>query len=65
VSKIAIGGGWRLWRAQKEFILEDMHKKHAKELAAATPEQKREILDRMLKDFDRQKNHKPSAGSLW
>ena len=64
-NKIIASGYWQLWRAQKRLSFESLHKKYAKELASATPEQKQEILDRMLREFDRQKNHKPSAGSLW
>lgn len=57
--------GWeRLWRGQKELSLKAIEKKYAKELAAANPAQRAQIFQRMRDEFDRQKNHQPSAATL-
>jgi hypothetical protein len=62
---IVRGGLGRLKQGQKELTLESFEKKYAKELAAASPDQKGEIYQRILDEYNRQKNHKPSAASLW
>jgi len=62
---IANHGIRRLLKGQKELTLQFFEKKYAKELAAAQPQQKAEIYQRILDEYDRQKNHKPSAGTLW
>ena len=64
-NEFVADGAGRLWLGQRKLSMESLHQKYAKELAQAAPAQKREILDRMLEDFYRQKNHKPSAGTLW
>ena len=62
---IARGGLGRLKQSQKELTLESFEKKYAKELAAAPTHQKGEIYQRIIDEYCRQKNHKPSAASLW
>jgi hypothetical protein len=62
---IANDGFERLLKGQKELTLESLAKKYAKELAAAGPHQKREIYQRILDEYERQKNHQPSAATLW
>jgi hypothetical protein len=62
---IADHGLKRLQKGQKELTLESIQKKYAKELAEAQPQKKAEIYQRILDEYDRQKNHKPSAGTLW
>ena len=64
-NAIAENGFERLLKAQKELTLESIEKKYAKQLAAAEPHQKAEIYQRMMDEFYRQKNHKPSSGALW
>ena len=62
---IADHGIRRLQKGQKELTLESIEEKYAEELAAAQPQQKAEIYQRIMDEYDRQKNHKPSAGALW
>ncbi|HTR43831.1 MAG TPA: hypothetical protein VMH87_19645 [Pseudomonadales bacterium] len=62
---IANGGFRRLQKGQKRLTLESFEKKYAKELAAAAPHQKGEVYQRIWDEYNRQKNHKPSAASLW
>ena len=64
-NRIAEGGLERLRMGQKRLTIEDIEKKRAKELAAAAPHQKAEIYQRMMDEYYRQKNHKPSAATLW
>ena len=64
-NSIATGGYSRLKNGQKELTMAGIEKKYAKELAAAQPHQKHEIHARMVEDYFRQKNHRPSAGSLF
>jgi hypothetical protein len=64
-NRIVDGGYGRLRKGQKKLTLAFFEKKYAKELAAAGPLQKGEIYQRILDEYDRQKNHKPSAGALW
>jgi hypothetical protein len=58
-------GFGRLRKGQKEMTLEYFEKKYAKELAAAPTHKKAEVDQRILDEYDRQKNHKPSTGALW
>ncbi len=62
---IATGGFSRFKKAQEELTMADIEKKYAKEPAAAHPHQKHKIRARMVEEYFRQKNHKPSAGALW
>ena len=62
---IANDGFDRLQKGQKEVTLESIEKKYAKELAAAPTHQKGEVYQRILDEYYRQKNHKPSAATLW
>jgi hypothetical protein len=62
---IATGGLGRLQWGQKELSKESIEKKYAKEIAAAEPHQKEKIYQRMAEELSRQKNHKPSAYTLW
>jgi hypothetical protein len=62
---IAKGGFWRLLKGQKELSMESLEKKYTKELAAAGPQKKQEIYVRMAEELSKQKNHKPSARTLW
>jgi hypothetical protein len=55
----------RLQKGQKELTLESFEKKYAKELASAAPHRKAEIYQRILDEYNRQKNHKPSLRALW
>jgi hypothetical protein len=42
-----------------------MEKKHAGELAAASPAQKAQIREQMAQNLSRQQNHQPSPAALW
>jgi hypothetical protein len=64
-NSIISGGFGRLRKGQKKLTLKSLEKKYAKELAEAPPHQKGEIYQRILDEYNRQKNHKPSAGALW
>jgi hypothetical protein len=59
------GGRRNLLRGQKKLSLESIREKYTQKLSKAPPTQKREIYERMLENFARQKNHKPSPGTLW
>lgn len=62
---IVANGRWNLQAGRSKLSMTDLEKKYAKELANAAPEQKQKIHVRMAEDFLRQKNHQPSAGTLW
>ena len=62
---IAEGGLGRLQHGQKELSMESIEKKYAKEIAAAEPHEKERIYQRMAEELARQRNHKPSAATLW
>ena len=62
---IATGGMGRLLRGQKKLTIESLEKKYTKEIAAAGPRQKQQIHERMTAEWLKQKNHKPSAATLW
>ena len=64
-KSIVRGGLGRLKQGQNKLTRESLEKKYAKELAAARPDQRGEIYQRIMDEYDRQKNHKPSASSLW
>jgi hypothetical protein len=64
-SGIATGGLGQLKRGQKELTMEAIEKKFAREIAATQPHQKPQIYRRMVDEFLKQKNHKPSASALW
>ena len=64
-NAIATGGFEQLVKGQKELTVKSLEKKHAKELAAATPLQKAEIYERIRQEYEWQKNHKPSPHALW
>jgi hypothetical protein len=61
---VADGRG-RFLRGKKALTTGSIEKKHAKELAAASPAQKTQIREQMTQEFLRQQNHKPSPGTLW
>jgi hypothetical protein len=62
---IATGGRLRLLRGQKKLTLESLEKKYAKKIAASGPLQRQQIYERMAEEWLKQKNHKPSAATLW
>jgi len=64
-NKFVADGFQRFKRGKKELSLEAIEKKYAVKLAAASPVQKAEIQEQMADELLRQRNHKPSAGTLW
>ena len=67
-NHIAEGGLQRLLDGQKAMKSIFVEKKHAKELAKAGPEEKKEIYARMAEEarrHEKMSNHKPSAKALW
>jgi hypothetical protein len=64
-NEFVANGEFRLLRGQDKLSMEAIEKKYAAELAAADLSEKLKIREQMAEEFLRQKNHKPSAGSLW
>ena len=64
-TRIVNDGPWRLAKGQKELSLDSIRQRHAAEISKASPAQKLEIEKRVLEEFTRQKNHRPSAGAWW
>lgn len=67
-NQIAADGARRHFLGQWALRSQSIEEKFAKELAAATPEKKREIYERMADEAMRHKKmlgHKPSAKALW
>jgi hypothetical protein len=54
-----------LRRGQKALSMEAIEKKYADKLAGADASTQLKIREQMVEEFQRQKNHKPSAGTLW
>lgn len=55
----------RLRMGQKELSMVSIQKEYANELTAAPAAGKPKIYARMTRELLRQKNHKPSAATLW
>ena len=64
-NKFVADGLQRFFRGKKAVASESIGKKYAEELAAASHDEKGQIRERMVREFLRQQNHKPSAGALW
>jgi hypothetical protein len=58
-------GECQLFRGQEKLSMEAIEKKYAAELAVADPSEKLKIREQIAREFLRQKNHKPSPGTLW
>jgi len=67
-NHIAADGEWRLWLGQKAMTSESIEKKYAKQLAKASPAEKKEIYQRMSDEIEKRRkmaDHQPSAKTLW
>ena len=67
-NKFVADGCWRFLSGKKSATTESIEKKYAEELAAASPDEKGQIRERMAEEYRRlSKNagHKPSPGTLW
>ena len=68
-NQIVADGPGRFFQAkQKAKTSGDIHEKYAAELASASPAEKKQIQERMLREISvrgRTLGHKPSAGTLW
>jgi hypothetical protein len=64
-NKFVADGRQRFLRGKQVLSFESIEKKYAKELANASPAEKLQIRERMVREFLRQQNHKPSPGTLW
>jgi len=66
-NKFVADGPRRFLRGKQAQSSESIEKKYAKELANASPAEKLQIRERMVREFLNQKKceHKPSPATLW
>lgn len=67
-NQIVAWGADKLRRGQRALSSQSIEEKFAKELAAATPDEKQKIYKRMADEAMRRRkmlDHRPSAKALW